>query len=95
MFFLSKSQVCLGKSTTRFWNPIPQGQLELVDCGVAPVWIKDIPWIYTHPSRIPVTNAGLGRNSLVKMSCHPGGDWHPGWVIPRCISFLLKGFLCP
>ena len=26
------------------------------------------------PTRIPVTNEGLVRDSLLKMECHPGGD---------------------
>ena len=37
-----------------------------------------IPWIYPLP-RIPVTNEGLGWDPLLKMLCHPGGDWNPGW----------------
>ena len=28
---------------------------------------------------MPVTNEGLGWDSLLKMVHHPGGDWHPGW----------------
>ena len=28
---------------------------------------------------MPVTNGGLGRDSLLEMVHNPGGDWNPGW----------------
>ena len=35
------------------------------------------------PPRMPVTNEGLVRDSLLKMVHNPGGDWKPGWgVVP-------------
>ena len=40
------------------------------------------PWIYPPP-RMPVTNEGLGWDSLLKMVHNPGADWNPGWgVVP-------------
>ena len=31
------------------------------------------------------------RDSLLKMECQPGGDWHPGWgVVPRSTLLVLQ-----
>ena len=29
-----------------------------------------------------------GSDSLLKMLCHPGGDWHPGWGVDPRICFV-------
>ncbi len=50
---------------------------------------KDMEWVYRKSSWLgskkkhPVYNSGLNEgfswDLLLKMWCHPGGDWHPGW----------------
>ena len=49
---------------------------------------EGIPWIYPPP-RIPVTNEGFFRDPLLKMLCHPGGDWHPGWGVDLSYTHQL------
>ncbi len=44
--------------------------------------------------RIPVTNEGLGWDSLLKMVHNPGGHWNPGWgVVPSYTCFYTLGSL--
>ena len=43
----------------------------------------------TPPPRIPVTNEGLGRDSLLKMVHNPGGDWNPGWGVVPMYTYLV------
>ena len=49
-----------------------------------------IPSVYPPP-RMPVTNEGLGWDSLLKMVHNPGGDWHPAWgVVPTYTNEILR-----
>ena len=44
------------------------------------IYMKHFGDIFGLPSpRMPVTNEGLGWDSLVKMGNNAGADWNPGW----------------
>ena len=56
------------------------------------MYILDLP----TPGFQCLYNKGLVWDFLFKMSCHPGGDWNPGWRVDpmySTISGLLKQIL--
>ena len=39
---------------------------------------------------MPVTNKGLGWDSLLEMVHNPGGDWHPGWGVDPILYIIIS-----